>query len=60
MSPSTIFPANPLVVGSIPALAATLFPGTCRTRAPFRTLSWFATRSGAMSTFKVGRMTWQR
>lgn len=30
MSPRTILPAKPLVVGSNPAFAATLFPGTYR------------------------------
>lgn len=31
---------------------------TCRTRAPYRTLSWFATSSGAISMFKPARTTY--
>lgn len=32
ISPRTIFPAKPLVVGFSPALAARLFAGTCGTQ----------------------------
>lgn len=94
MSPRTMLPAKPLVVGRSPAFAARLPPGTfggeaeeqsqavspargrrrrrrrrgggggaagrartCSTSAPFRTLSWLATRSGAISAFSPARTT---